>query len=63
MSCKGGKDFFLLAPRHFDEVKSAAKLGRDLVEFVWRDPEVTMSLFKTHHIVKNLDSTTDPACH
>jgi hypothetical protein len=42
VSCKGGEDFFLLALRHFNDVKGAPKLGRDLVEFVWRDPEVTM---------------------
>ena len=35
MSCKGGENFFLLAPRDFDEVKGASKFSRDLVEFVW----------------------------
>ena len=34
VSCEGGEDFFLLAPRHFDEVKGAPKLSRDLVEFI-----------------------------
>ena len=34
VSCKGGEDFFLLAPRHSDKVKGAPKLGRDLIEFV-----------------------------
>ena len=46
MRCEGGEDFFLLAARHFGEVKGAPKLGRDLVEFVWRDLEVTMRLLK-----------------
>ena len=32
VSCEGGEDFFLLAPRHFDEVKRAPKLGRDFIE-------------------------------
>ena len=47
VSGKGGEDVFLLATGHFEEVKGASKLGRDLVEFLWRDPEVTMRLLKT----------------
>src|SRR3979490_669592 len=41
--CREGREhFFFLAMRHFSEVKTAPKFGRDLVEFSWRDPEVTM---------------------
>src|SRR6476469_8612899 len=54
VSCKGGEDFFLLAPRYFDDVKRAPKLGRHLFEFVWRDPEVTMRLLKTHRSLSRL---------
>ena len=35
VSCESGEDFSLLARRDFDEVKSASKFSRDLVEFVW----------------------------
>src|SRR6478609_8176367 len=48
VSGKGGEDFFPLPTRHFDEVKGAPKFGGDLVEFVWRDPEVTMCFLKTY---------------
>ena len=47
MRCEGGEDFSLLTLRHFGEVKAASQLGCNLVEFFWRDMEVTMRLLKT----------------
>lgn len=37
-----GEDLSLLALRYFGEVTAASQLGRHLVEFFWRNLEVTM---------------------
>src|SRR4029450_10492771 len=46
MRREGGEDFSLLALRDFGKVKAAPQLGRYLVEFFWRDLEVTMRLLQ-----------------
>src|SRR4029450_7255541 len=46
MRREGDEDFSLLALRDFGKVKAAPQLGRYLVEFFWRDLEVTMRLLK-----------------
>ena len=46
MRCEGGEDFSLLLFRDFREVKAAPQLCRHLVEFFWRDLEVTMRFLK-----------------
>ncbi len=46
MRCEGSKDFSLLTRRHFGEVKDAPELRGDLVEFLWRDFEITMRLLQ-----------------
>ena len=48
MRCEGGEDFSLFTRRHFGKVQTTPQLGRDLVEFLWRNLEVTMRLLKAH---------------
>ncbi len=47
MRCEGREDFSFLSRRNFSEVEAARQLGSQLVEFLWRDLEVTMLFLKT----------------